>query len=443
MGGEVSKEGRQMRKKWGTDKHWTLFTKARSKAKSLVLLMLAGFVMSACGLAVPSTEGIQEIPTPTETPIQPATPTLTPTPGPAFPAGLAAPLGDDWPAITADTATNVERVYEHHVDGLVEVLGSVENEILALITHDWVTFINGDDLNPITSFAIDAFGDLTAAEMDAGLFVLASRDRYLRVFDVPRVEARHVLDGEVEHLALSSDGRVLAGAGVDGLLTLWDLETGERMQVTTLQVMPSRLTFLPDGDTLAVELAGEPLEHVELWSVEGGELTRTLEWADRSGPIYFVTFSPDGTTAAWVSRASVLLMEVASGDARATLGHEDFVSEAIFAPQGEILATTSAAEVDDEFVAVIDLWDVRSGEKLQTIVHGDAAVRIDFSPDGSLLASATYDGVIRLWDIVSGEMLQEFDSQQERVFRLFFAYGGRLLLCASWEGPVRIYAVQE
>jgi WD40 repeat protein len=243
-------------------------------------------------------------------------------------------------------------------------------------------------------------------------------------------------------LALSLEGQFLAGASADGALTIWNLEGGDILYATTLRGMPSGWVFLPDG-FLAVELSGDPLEHIELWNVVAGYRTDTFEWTDRAGPIYFVTFSPDGTTAAWVSRASVLLMDMGSGDERALLGHEDFVSEAVFAPHSAILATTSAAEVDDEFMAVIDLWDAESGEKLRTIVHGEAAVRVAFSPDGSLLASATYDGVIRLWDLSSGELLKEFEGEQDRVFRLFFAHGGRLLVCASWEGPIGIWAVQE
>jgi WD40 repeat protein len=416
-----------------------------------ILAILFGFLLAASFLSgcaavgdVTPAEGTVEpsIAMPTQTVLPPASPTLTPTEGPFFPSGLDSPLGGDWPAITTDTAADVEMVYEHHVDGLVEVLGSAEGEYLALITHDWVTFLHGDDLNPVAGIAIDAYGELTAAKMHADTLVLSFRNQDVRAFDVPSGRETQVWDASVDQLALSLDGQFLAGASSDGSLTIWNLEGGDVRYATMLQSMPSKLTFLPDN-LLAVELTGDPLERIELWNVEAGYRTETFEWEDRAGPIYFVTFSQDGKTAAWVSRASVLLMDVESGDSRAVLGHEDFVSDAVFAPQSTILATTSAAEVDDEFMAVIDLWDAESGEKLQTIMHGEAAVRIAFSPDGSLLASATYDGVVRLWDLSSTELLREFEGEQDRVFRLFFAHGGRLLVCASWEGPIGIWAVQE
>ncbi|HEY70162.1 MAG TPA: hypothetical protein G4O08_06220 [Anaerolineae bacterium] len=408
--------------------------------------LLAAGMLSGCaavGDGTPTEDSLETATaTPTQTPLPPASPTLTPTAGPFFPSGLDSPLGEDWPAIGTDTAADVEKVYEHHVDGLVEVLGSAGDEYLALITHDWVSFLQGDDLNPVAGIAIDAFGELAAAKMHGDTLVLAFRNREVRAFEVPSGNAVQVWEASVDQLALSLDVQFLAGASADGTLTIWDLDGGGIRYATTLRGMPSGLTFLPDN-SLAVELTGDPLEHIELWNIEAGYRTDTFEWTDRAGPIYFVTISPNGATAAWVSRASVLLMDLESGEARAVLGHEDFVSEADFGPRSAILATTSAAAVDDEFMAVIDLWDAETGEKLQTILHGEAAVRLAFSPDGSLLASATYDGVIRLWDLSNGEMLQEFEGEQDRVFRLFFAYGGRLLVCASWEGPIGIWAVQE
>ena len=417
--------------------------RARVSTALVVGLLAAGLALGAC---TPDTSPMPtELPggTATDTATAAPTPTATAIAMPTLAPGLDFTLGVDWPVIGPDTASSVASLYAHSLDGLVEVLGSSDWDYMTLISPDRTALLATQDLSPVNIIETVGYGSLVAAAMNQSTLVMAFREGGVRLFDVPTGAPTHLLDAELVQLALSPDGALLAGGSLANVVYMWDVDSGELLGELAIGGFPNNLTFSPDGVTLAVEIQGGPFEGIELWNVERGERMLQLEWAGRAGPLYFVRFSPDWKVAAWVSRATVLLRDTETGEERAPLAHEDFVDETLFSPDGTILATTSAALIEGELTGVVDLWDTVSGDNILTLAHGDAAALIAFSPDGSLLASATYDGMIRLWDVASAEMLAELHSEQEEVFRLFFAEGGRLLVSTSREDAVRFWAVEQ
>ena len=372
--------------------------------------------------------------------------TLTPTP--MLSPGLDFILGLDWPVIDPDTASSVALLYTHSPVDLIEVLGSADWTQMALVTADRTALVATHNLSPTSIIETSEYGDLAAVAMASNSLAMAFHEGGVRHFDVYSGILRNVVDYDFNELAFSPGGDLLAGGGPQNWVEIWDVETGVPLGSLSAGWMINSMSFSPDLRWLATVHVGGPFRGIKLWNIEevmSGEPSQMWrfpwQWAS---PLYDVRFSPDWTRAAWVSRANVQLTEIASGAGIALLEHDDYVSEVEFSPNSEILVTTSAALIGDEFTGVVDLWDTESGYKINTLVNGEAAVEIAFSPDGSILATVTYDGLIRLWDVESGEMLTELDGGQEQVFRLFFVHGGRLLVSASWEeGNVHFWAVEQ
>ena len=134
-------------------------------------------------------------------------------------------------------------------------------------------------------------------------FLAASPDRYaVKIWDLNRkVLAYNLLTsftGAINSLAYSPDGTLLATGGYDGEIQLWDTVTGATVRTIQAGSVVESLAFSPDSQILA---AGSGFQDsvVRLWSVNSGELLRTLE--GHSSGINQLLFSWDGRMVASAS----------------------------------------------------------------------------------------------------------------------------------------------
>src|SRR5262249_49490824 len=109
----------------------------------------------------------------------------------------------------------------------------------------------------------------------------------------------------VTSVTYSPDGKLLAAAGDDGTVKVWDLasrrpratpQTGERVSGTF------RLTFSPDGKRLAFTGTGGALK---VWNADTGQVTTPLgEVNSRT-----ITFTPDGKQLATADQGTVSIRD--------------------------------------------------------------------------------------------------------------------------------------
>ncbi|MFI5960175.1 WD40 repeat domain-containing serine/threonine protein kinase [Cryptosporangium sp. NPDC051539] len=267
----------------------------------------------------------------------------------------------------------------------------------------------------------------------------------IRASATPRsAEARQVIAltgfaGTLNAVAYSPNGKLVAGAGSDGKVRLWDTGTGTPAApaFTGHTDGVNAVAFSPDGRTLAT--AGGD-RTIRLWNVQTGAQIGAPLTGHTAG-IAAITFSSDGTRLASGGADNTIRLWSVTSHAQLTpalTGHTKTVRSVSFSPDGRRLASSS----ND---GTIRLWNPATGTEVGAPLtgHGSWVETVAFSPDGTVLASASDDRTVRLWNVATAQQSGAPLDVGAPASAVAFSPDGSRLASGSDDHLVRFWSVRS
>jgi len=237
--------------------------------------------------------------------------------------------------------------------------------------------------------------------------------------------------------AVSPHGESLATlAGPEGILTVWNLRTGQRAAEMHLGSADHALAWSADGQWVA---SGGDGRTIRIWEAKTGREERTYP---AKGRILSLAFAPDDKTLAVGTEGNgVQLLDLPSGTVKRTLRTRGRgPSRLQFSPDGRKLATSNISY--GGYGSDNRVWSLNAEEGSLDVSRSGDAVWFAFSGDSRQLAVADHLGTIRLWDLERRAEIDRFSAHVGGVNSVEWLPDGRILSSGS-DGAVRIWELRR
>jgi WD40 repeat protein len=229
----------------------------------------------------------------------------------------------------------------------------------------------------------------------------------------------------------SKDGKTLYTGSTDGVIRLWDMDTG--LNVGSLRGHTGLVMALA-CNAEATQLASAGTDHtVRLWHFDVAQQAR--DFKGHAGAVWAAALSPDGLRAVSGGADHTLrVWDTASGsDMRTLRGHQAAVTVALFSPDGKTILSAGGDKV-------LKLWNADSGELVCTLTgHQGTVTAAAFSADGKKIVSAGADRCVKIWDAALGKELFNLGDQRTVAMAVAFSPDGKQVAAGTVDQTICLW----
>lgn len=246
---------------------------------------------------------------------------------------------------------------------------------------------------------------------------------------------------DVQALEWSPDGALLATGSYDGVVRVWrpDGALERTLEGHTGPVFSVRWAR---GGALLVSCSGDASALV--WDWAAGVVRQRFQLHE--GPVMDVDWQDEATFATCGSDRRIHICRLGEpAPLRSYAAHGSDVNAVRWDPSGALLASCS----DDGSAKV---WALDAAEAVRTLAgHTKEIYTLKWAPTGPgsanpgrppLLATASFDATVRLWAAAAGLCLAVLAGHTEPVYSVAFSPDGAHLASGSFDGLLRVWAVE-
>ncbi|HZH85896.1 MAG TPA: caspase family protein [Brumimicrobium sp.] len=242
-----------------------------------------------------------------------------------------------------------------------------------------------------------------AYSKDGKLLAVAGGDRKIRIYDAETYILKHTLVGHqslIFDIQFSNNSNVISSASWDGTMRTWDIEKGTWTSYIELKDgAPYLIRYSPNDLYI---LTGDLNKNIDFWESDTRAKFRTL--IGHSEPISGIEFSKDGqyvVTSSWDGK--IKLWHTLTGMQVAKFNDKGAPVYAVnFSPDQKQI-------ISGDGDRLIKFWNRETGQLEEQLAgHISAVTDIQLTSDGSLMISRGMNGEVIVWDYTKKKQIYTY-----------------------------------
>ncbi len=269
---------------------------------------------------------------------------------------------------------------------------------------------------------------------DGSIAVAALPDGVLKVWNVNSGHERFVLSGHsgwIENCAISADGSLIISVSNDKTVRGWDANTGaNKFTLEGHMRAISGCAVSADGKTI---VSASQDKTMKLWDTESGDEKSTQ--TDHISAAQTCAISANNQTVIFNTTGNALkVLNAHTAAEQFTLkGHMRPITGCAISPAGSTIVTSSQDRT-------LKIWDAPSGKE-RTTLRGHMWTVNDcaLSNDGNMIVSVSEDSTLKIWDAHTGKERFTLGGHMRAVNSCTISPDGSFIVSASADKTLKVW----